>query len=121
MLTSLRSMIPSQSIMQTRYALCAGSEYNQIEITKRFNLLDGWKRNTRQETITQIYYHLKIMTDPKYAPYKCCCKAPFRNKDDFFNHLKNCDEAREFLKVTHQLFEHYRKLSKYFVNPEDFT
>ena len=61
------------------------------------------------------------MTDPKYAPYKCACKAPFWNKEDFFNHLKNCTEAREFLKVTHQLFEHYRKLSKYLVNPEDFT
>ena len=61
------------------------------------------------------------MTDPKYAPYHCACKAPFWNKDDFYNHLKDCNEAMEFLKVTKQIFEHYRKLSKYLHNPEEFT
>ena len=61
------------------------------------------------------------MTDPKYAPYHCACKAPFWVKDDFYNHLRECTEALEFLKVTHQLFEHYRKLSKYLVNPEDYA
>ena len=59
--------------------------------------------------------------DPKYAPYKCACKAPFWNKDDFYNHLKDCSEAREFLRVTKQIFDHYRKLSKYLHTPEEFT
>src|SRR3990172_7452893 len=83
--------------------------------------LAGLKRNIQQEMTNQTLCHLKIMTDPKYAPYKCCCKAPFWNKEDFYNHLTTCTEAREFLKVTKQLFDHYRKLSKYLHNPEEFT
>ena len=107
--------------MQIKYALCVGSECSQIETTKRFNLLDGWKRSIRAEMIMLTSCPLKIMTDPKYAPYHCACKAPFWVKDDFYNHLRECTEALEFLKVTHQLFEHYRKLSKYLVNPEDYA
>jgi len=79
------------------------------------------RRSTKRETIGQTSCHLKTMTDPKYAPYHCACKAPFWNKDDFYNHLKDCNEAMEFLKVTKQIFEHYRKLSKYLHNPEEFT
>ena len=121
MLTSLKSMIQSQYIMPIKYALCVGSECSQIETIKQFNLLDGWKRNTQLEMTNQICYLLVItMTDSAYAPYHCACKAPFWNKDDFYNHLKDCDEALEFLKVTKQIFNHYRKLSKYLHNPEEF-
>ena len=107
--------------MQTRYALCVGIEYNQIEPILSKQHLDGLKRNTQLEMTNHICYLLVItMTDSAYAPYHCACKAPFWNKDDFYNHLKDCNEAMEFLKVTKQIFNHYRKLSKYLHNPEEF-
>lgn len=59
--------------------------------------------------------------DPNNAPYKCPCGSGSWNKDDFYTHLKDCPEAYAFLKITKQLFEHYRKLSKYLVNPEDYV
>lgn len=54
--------------------------------------------------------------DPKNAPYKCPCGQVYWNEDSFHIHLKDCTEAQIFMREV----EHYRRLTKYLVNPEDF-
>ena len=60
--------------------------------------------------------------------YECECDTFKLKKMESINQgfvtlptLIDCNEAMEFLKVTKQIFNHYRKLSKYLHNPEEFV
>ena len=52
--------------------------------------------------------------DPKNAPYKCPCGGFAWSKAEFWQHIDECPDAREFFKV-------YNQLKKYYVNPEEYT
>jgi len=53
--------------------------------------------------------------NPKYAPYKCPCGIAFWDEYSFGEHLKECPDAREFIKF----WKHYNNtLKKHIVDEE---
>ena len=53
--------------------------------------------------------------NPKYAPYKCPCGIAFWDEYSFGEHLKECPDAREFIKC----WKHYNNtLKKHIVDEE---
>ena len=59
------------------------------------------------------------MNNPKTTPFTCCCYATFRSEQDFFNHLMECFEYRNFKETTEKIITLYGKYKKYDVNLED--
>lgn len=51
--------------------------------------------------------------DPKNAPFHCPCGKDLWSKDDFWAHVDDCPDAKEFFKM-------YKKLQRVYVDPEEF-
>lgn len=53
-------------------------------------------------------------------PLRCCCKRFFDTPQEFNNHMKNCGEAWEFLRVLNRIKIEMDEGSLY-IDPKRFT
>ena len=58
--------------------------------------------------------------NPIKAKFVCCCYATFDIESDFFNHLMECYEYRNFIKLTKRIINQYEKYKRNDCNLEEY-